>query len=139
MIWSIVNFILFVCSFNYFFLDFKMCMFYFGLNLKNTGIFLKGLRIFWFGMVVIREVMTLVLFWVRFFFVISLARVILVFRVKFIFWRSLNFSLLFYYLIYWDYCNIDIYGIVIKFLCFNSSNYLFYIYYIFELFFNIKI
>jgi hypothetical protein len=32
-----------------------------GLNLKNTGIFSKGLRTPWFGMAVISEVMTLVL------------------------------------------------------------------------------
>ena len=32
-----------------------------GLNLKKTGIFSKGLRTPWFGMAVIREVMTLVL------------------------------------------------------------------------------
>lgn len=122
-----------------FFLDFKMCMFYLGLNLKNTGIFSKGLRTPWFGMAVIREVMTLVLPWAHSPPVISSARATSVLRVKSTPWRSPNFSLLLYHLIYWDHCNTDVYGIVTKSLCSNSSNYSFYIYYTFELFFNIKI
>lgn len=99
---------------------FKMSLFYLGLNLKNTGIFSKGLRTPWFGMAVMREVMTLVLPWAPSPPVIWSARATSVLRVKSTPWRSPNFSLPLYH------CNI-LYGSIQLNPCgltFTHSNYL---------------
>lgn len=110
----------FILSVSNQFFFFKMSLFYLGLNLKNTGIFSKGLRTPWFGIAVMREVMTLVLPWAPSPPVIWSARATSVLRVKSTPWRSPNFSLPLYH------CNI-LYGSIQLNPCgltFTHSNYL---------------